>query len=124
VQKLSIVFLASISTVLFLAGRVLQEKNNVTVSISVTLPESDTFTMKTSGTGVLPNVAFDVNITKVTVVVKTGTTQVFKQDFGSLSGISFKLEKAGTCTMELYAYGDINGQLVGIFYATKDVTLN
>jgi hypothetical protein len=124
VRKLSIVFLAGISIVLFLAGCILQEKNNVTVSISVTLPESDTFTVKTSGTGVLPNATFDVNITKVTVVVKTGITQVFKQDFGSLSGISFKHEKVGTYTVELYAYGDINGQLVGIFYATKDITLN
>lgn len=123
-RKLSIVFLAGISIVLFLAGCILQEKNNVTVSISVTLPELDMFTVKTSGTVVLPNAAFDVNITKVTVVVKTGITQVFKQDFGSLSGISFKLEKAGTYTVELYAYGDINGQLVGIFYATKDITLN
>lgn len=124
VRKLSIVLLASIIIVFFLAGCILQEKSDVTVSISVTLPESDTFTVKTGSTGVLPNAAFDVNITKVTVVVKTGTTQVFQQDFSSVSGISFKLEKAGTYTVELYAYGNINGQLVGIFYATKDVTLN
>jgi len=121
---IKMLFIVLITLYLFSCSNPQGVKKQVDVSITVNVPKSDVFTVKGVNQTSNPLATYDVPITKVTVVVKSGTTQVMRQDFTSLSNISFTLENPGNYTIELYAYGTINSQLVGIFYATKDVTLN
>ncbi|MCX7761438.1 MAG: hypothetical protein N2252_01225 [Candidatus Kryptonium sp.] len=102
----------------------LSAKPEVTVNLQINKPDSQDFKIQSVDAERNPLAIFDINITKVTVIVKKGTTKVFEQDFSSLNNISFKLSDAGNYRIEAYAYANLSGSLRGIFYGVKEQMLN
>lgn len=110
--------------VILLTYSCLISPKEVVVQLKLTAPSSDFIKVKSIKDGTNPLAVFDVDITKVSVIVKKGTTKVFEQDFGSLNNISFKISDAGTYRIEAYAYGNLSGSVRAIFYGIKEQMLN
>ncbi|MEN3042267.1 MAG: hypothetical protein ABDH59_03055 [Fervidobacterium sp.] len=121
---LKVFYILSTVLLVFSTYSCLSTKPEVTVNLQINKPNSQDFKIQFVDAERNPLAAFDISITKVTVIVKKDATKVFEQDFSSLNNISFKLPDAGNYRIEAYAYANLFGSLRGIFYGVKEQMLN